>query len=94
MEREERMFKGFDKITTIPVGTRFTVSQIGYYNFWYPSSNSEDHGILSESVSGMYLSWRGGGEIWIPYQVTDAVAKRCGSPIRVIWVYNEDLKNG
>ena len=88
------MFKGFDKIITIPSGTRYTISQIGYYNFWYPSNISDEQGVLSESVSGMYLSWRGGGDLWTPYQVTETVAKHCGSPIRVIWVYNEDMKHG
>ena len=86
------MFKDFDKIATLPKGTRYTVSQIGYYNFWYPSSDTVDHGTLPDSVSGMQLSWTGGGDTWAPYQVTSEVAKRCGSPIRVIWILKEDIK--
>ena len=73
---------------------REPAGKIGYYNFWYPSSDSDEQGVLSESVSGMYLSWRGGGDLWTPYQVTETVAKQYGSPIRVIWVYNEDMKHG
>lgn len=86
------MFSKFDEIESIPEGTRYTISEVGYYNYWYPSE--DNRGFLSETVSGLNLQWLGGGELWQAYQVTSDVAKKYGSPIRVLWFAKEDLKNG
>jgi len=88
------MFSKFDDIKSIPQGTRYTISEIGYYNYWYPSDESVFRGFLSESVSALDLHWKGGGTEWVAYQVTADVAKRYGSPIKVLWFAKEDLKNG
>ena len=86
------MFSKFDDIKSIPEGTRYTISEIGYYNYWYPSEKVR--GSLSESVSAINLQWMGGGELWDAYQVTKEVAIKYGSPIRVLWFAKEDLENG
>lgn len=86
------MFSKFDDIKSIPMGTRYTVSEVGYYNYWYPSD--ENRGFLPEAVSALNLQWMGGGETWDAYQVTKDVAKKYGSPIRVLWFAKEDLENG
>ena len=85
------MFSKFDDIKSIPKGTRYAVSEIGYYNYWYPS---DSRGLLTEPVSALDLRWRGGGNDWVAYQVTMDVAKKYGSPIKVLWFAKEDLKNG
>lgn len=86
------MFKKFDEIESIPVGAKFAISEVGYYNYWYPSS--EICGSLDEAVSALPLAWQGGGEKWAAYQVTREVAIKYGSPIRVLWFAKEDLNNG
>ena len=86
------MFRGFEEITSIPKGTRYTISEIGYYNYWYPSE--EIRGVLSEAVSGIDIQWLGGGQKWNAYRVTSEVAVKYGSPIRVLWFAKEDLENG
>lgn len=84
------MFNKFETIESLPKGTKYTISQIGYYNFWYPSSNKHEQGELASPVSGVRLGWVGGGHAWVPYQVTGDVAKRHGSPIRVLWFEIEE----
>ena len=83
-----------NKKVTIRKGARYTISQIGYYNFWYPSDEDSDVGVLSEAIDGNLLNWRGGGNRWIPLHVTAEIANFYGSPIRVIWIDKEEIQNG
>ena len=76
----------FDKIETIEKGTEIKRSQVGYYNYWYPSHDQDYEIFLEEDTSAISINWQGGGERWEPYRVTADTAKKYGSPIRVIWV--------
>ena len=75
------------KNIVLPVGTEVRASEIGYYEFWYPSKISH---FLSEEIhaemappNGARLSTTGE---WMPVVVSVSTAKNYGSPIRVLWV--------
>ena len=65
-------------------GTRIRVSEIGYYDVWYPSSTElvlkED--IVAFRATGFKISNKSG---WTPYTVEPEVASRYGSPVKIIW---------
>ena len=79
------------KKIVVNVGTSYKVSQVGYYNFWYPSEDVV--GRTDRVVCGEELRWLGGGDKWIPVHVTQEDASRYGSPIRVIWFLKEEIYN-
>ena len=85
-EMEELGIKSFDEIATLPKGTKIKISQIGYYNYWYPSHDQDFDIFLEEDISAVKVDWRGGGDKWEPYRVTAETARKYGSPIKVIWI--------
>ena len=77
----------YDKNTyRIPKGVEVKPSQIGYYNYWYPSEDKEF--LISESVEGQFLGWRG-SDTWAAIKVKQEIAKKYESPIQVLWIKKE-----
>lgn len=75
-------------------GAKYSVSERGYYNCWYPSDEESKHGCLEEEIQGTVLRWQGGGGKWIPVIVTYEVALKYGSPVKVLWIDKEEIQNG
>lgn len=78
---------------SIRQGARYAISQIGYYNFWYPSDSEAEQGFLEEKIDGEILTWQCGGKNWTPVLVTEEVARKYKSPIKVLWIDKEELIN-
>ena len=72
------------KKITLPMGTEIRPSEVGYYDFWYPSPLGI---ILLEEVEAVPAAGRFSRVTGMtPYVVKPAVASKYGSPINVIWV--------
>lgn len=70
----------------IPRGVEVKPSQVGYYNYWYPSE--EELFFTTESVEGELLTWRGSDK-WAAVKVEKEVATKYQSPIQVLWIKKE-----
>ena len=75
-----------DKITIL-AGTEVRTSEVGYYEYWYPSKTShileEDMTVRRASTSEVKHTTTGD---WMPVVVSNYVARTYGSPIRILWV--------
>lgn len=78
-----------DKIT-IPAGAKIRPSVSGYYNFWYPSEEEEYEAPISFDCQR--LRWTGSGD-WDAVLVSPEQARNYNSPIKVIWVKKDIIKN-
>ena len=74
----------------IPAGSEVRPSQIGYYNFWYPHMEDEYEAV--ESFVAFPLGWTGSNE-WDAVLVTAEQANTYKSPIKVVWVKKEIIKD-
>ena len=74
----------------IPAGSKIRPSQIGYYNFWYPHESDEYEAVASFSVEPML--WRGSDE-WQAVMVSAVEANTYKSPIKVLWVKKQIIKD-
>lgn len=80
-----------DKIKyIIPAGTAIRPSQVGYYNFWYPHMDLEFESYESFVVEPM--SWTGSDE-WAAVMVSADKAITYKSPIKVLWVKKQIIKD-
>ena len=80
-----------DDITyLIPAGSKVKPSQVGYYNFWYPHTEYEYEAF--HSFVGQPLYWTGSDE-WDAVLVNIEEAKAYKSPIKVVWVKKEIIKD-
>ena len=75
-----------EKKYRIPKGVEVKPSQVGYYNYWYPSE--EEMFLTTESVEGEFLFWRGSDK-WAAVKVKKEVATKYQSPIQVLWIKRE-----
>lgn len=77
---------------TVPIGTEIKVSEIGYYDYWYPSSHSH---ILCEEIEAEKATGLDGKFPrildWEPLVVTQEVAENYGSPVRIVWVEKKNV---
>ena len=71
----------------VPAGTEIRKSEIGYYDFWYPSKSGE---VLEEDLQARHVTT---SDIkctlqgrWTPLVVSAYDANFYGSPIRVLWI--------
>ncbi len=71
----------------IPTGTEFKISTKGYYEYWYPSEETDTlkYDILVEEIDRSALKFHLNAK-WVPYKVSREVADLCGSPIQVLWI--------
>tara|TARA_A200000159_G_scaffold162829_2_gene187569 strand:- start:3941 stop:4228 length:288 start_codon:yes stop_codon:yes gene_type:complete len=74
----------------IPAGSKVRPSQTGYYNFWYPHENDEYEAVESFCVEP--ISWRGSEE-WQAVVVNAMEANVYKSPIKVVWVKRQIIKD-
>ena len=72
---------------TVPIGTEIRVSEIGYYDYWYPSKHSfflcEE--IEVEKATGSDGKFSSALD-WEPLVVAQEVAENYGSPVRIMWI--------
>jgi len=74
----------------VPLGARVKPSQIGHYNFWYPSEKHEY--VSSDSFICEKVEWQGSAN-WQAILVTAEQAKAYRSPIKVLWVEKNLFKD-
>ena len=71
----------------IPAGTEVRASEIGYYEFWYPSKTgqllTEDTPAEIATASSHRCSTTGD---WMPVIVSKYVASNYGSPVKILWI--------
>ncbi len=80
-----------DKIKyIIPAGAKIRPSESGHYNFWYPHSEQEYEAI--ESFFGEPMRWSGSEE-WEAVLVNVSEAEIYKSPIKVVWVEKQIIKD-
>lgn len=80
-----------DKITyIIPAGVAIRPSQVGYYNFWYPHMELEFQSV--ESFVAQPMLWTGSDE-WDAVLVSADEANIYKSPIKVLWVKKQVIKD-
>ncbi len=74
----------------VPTGAKIKPSQIGHYNFWYPSEKQVY--VSSDSFICERLDWQGSGD-WQAVKVDAEQAKAYHSPIKVLWVEKNLFKD-
>jgi hypothetical protein len=74
----------------IPAGTEVKPSALGYYNFWYPDEKKVF--FARESLNIQPLNW-GGSDTWSAVYVNPDTANNYESPIKVLWVRKNLLKD-
>ena len=74
----------------LPKGTEIKPSVIGYYNYWYPDEKRVF--FTQEHVRVKPLRWTGSDK-WDAVFVTADTANKYESPIKVLWVRKELLRN-
>jgi hypothetical protein len=79
--------------STLPIGTEIRTSEIGYYDFWYPSAKAGP--ILKEAIKVREATnselRHSTGTDWTPFVVSLEVASTLGLPIAIVWVRKEDI---
>tara|TARA_R100001082_G_scaffold98978_1_gene67482 strand:- start:412 stop:711 length:300 start_codon:yes stop_codon:yes gene_type:complete len=74
----------------LPKGAEIKPSAIGYYNYWYPDEKRVF--FTQEHMNVTPLGWRGSDK-WDAVFVTEDTASKYESPIKVLWIRKELLKN-
>ena len=75
----------------LPIGTEIRTSEIGYYDYWYPSPNTGT--ILREEIAAREASnselRHSTGTDWTPFVISQEVANTLDLPIAIVWVRKE-----